>query len=135
LKIRRFCKADYNLDILSMVDMMLLLLIFFMLTSSFLPLVSLEINLPRLAKASSPLPPSPLILILTREGKVKWGNNEYGVDEIVGKLLLSFGDSLDKKEILLEVDRDARVEDMVRLIDFLKNEGVKKIKIMAISSP
>ncbi len=134
MEIRRYCHKDIDLDLVSMVDMMLLILIFFILTSSFLPLYNIEVNLPVVKEGISALPSRPLIITLTRQGETYLEGEKLSAEDIVGRLFLRFGEQWKKKELLLKVDKDARSEDLLRLIDSLRRGGAAKINVLSLQS-
>ena len=130
---RRYCKEDTDLDLTSMADMMLLLLIFFIVTSSFIPLYNIQVKLPVVKENFSKHPSHPLEIVLDKRGNIIISGKRLKEEEVVPELFLKFGDDWKRKEILLRVDRGANAGSLIRLIDNLHREGVEKLNVLGVS--
>src|SRR6476661_6082715 len=80
MKFKTNLKASYNLvDLTPLVDVIFLLLIFFIVTSDILPLKSLNIQNPTIEKDSSPLT-TQLLLVMDAEHVIYLGSKKAIVD-------------------------------------------------------
>ena len=97
-------------------DIVLLLLIFFLLTSNFIPQFGIQVNLPQ-ADASAPMESQYVTVVITDEGR-------YYVDEqpVVADELLNYirSASENKTALVLRADRDATVGQFARVASIAK---------------
>ena len=108
-------KASHNLvDLTPLVDVIFLLLIFFILTSDILPLKSLNIESPKLDKEAAPLT-TQLVIVMDRQNVIYVGSKKTIVDlQSLKNQLLKDIELLQKqngkKEPTLVVSVDKNVE-------------------------
>jgi len=122
---RRVLLEKGLLDIAPLIDVIFLLLIFFMLTSSFIFQPGIKINLPK-ALTSEVIQRENLIIIIT-EGNLLY-INERPVDweELSSRLEIAARES---KPILIKADRKVSLGKIVEVWDLCRREGVQKINI------
>ncbi len=86
-------------------DIVLLLLIFFLLTSSFIPNFGIQVNLPR-ADTSVPMQSQYVTVVITSEGQFYVNQNQVARDELLPAIRLVRGD---KTALVLRADEEATV--------------------------
>ncbi len=120
-----------NIDIAPMLDMVFILLIFFIVTSSFTRETGVEVTKPQ-AKSASEVNKENIMIAITREGTIHV--NERQVDFITLKDVL--GQMISKnpdREVILIADQDSNTGVVVSVIDVCNLTGVKKVSIAALS--
>ncbi|MGL1903064.1 MAG: biopolymer transporter ExbD [Fibrobacterales bacterium] len=120
-----------NIDIAPMLDMVFILLIFFIVTSSFTRETGVDVTKPQ-AKSASEVNKENIMIAITREGTVHV--NERQVDLITLKDVL--GQMISKnpdREVILIADQDSNTGAVVNVIDVCNLTGVKKVSIAALS--
>ena len=106
----------------SMADIALLLIIFFMLTSTFLRDMGLEVELP-VATTSKENAPSEVSVTVTADGRIFLNGKETALEGVPAQLADAFGDA-EERVVTLRGDTDARYGLMVELMDMAnRNEA------------
>ncbi len=112
-----------NFPVISMADIVLLLLIFFLLTSSYLIQPGIKVQLPR-AITKEALSEEKVSIIITKSGAV------YLEDKPVDILRLPYllRDVKDRI-ILIKADRGVTIDMAVRVMDMVRRSGASKFVI------
>ncbi len=122
---RRVLLEKGLLDIAPLIDVIFLLLIFFMLTSSFIFQPGIKINLPN-ALTSEVIQRENLVIVVTDD-------NSFYIDEkIVERDALSSRLEIAAKEnkpILIKADRKASLGKVVEVWDLCRSKGIQKLNI------
>ncbi len=114
-----------HLDMVPLINVIFLLLIFFLVSSSFIFQSGISVDLPR-AVTSEVLNKESLILVVSGSGKVFLDDRELNREEILSRLRLA---ATHGRPILIKSDRGVPFEDVVKIWDLARQEGVKKINI------
>ena len=122
---RRVALETGHLDIAPLIDVIFLLLIFFMLTSSFIFQPGIKINLPK-ALTSEVIQRENLIIIVTESGEFYINERPVAYDELSSRLEIA---AKEEKPILIKADRKASLGKVVELWDLCRAQGVQKINI------
>ncbi len=116
-----------EINILPLVDIILVVLIIFMVTTSYIVSPSIKVNLPDAATGEATAPSSLAVSVLTDGTLLLDGKpvTDLGLREAVRAAKAS------GKEVvcLIAGDTDARHGDVTRVIDLVKQEGVAKFAI------
>lgn len=115
-----------HLDMAPLIDVVFLLLIFFMLTSTFLVQEAIDLDLPE-AATGDPSEEQRLVVSLDREGAVTLNGDSVELDDLQDKVesLLEEPD----QQITLRTDENAPVRDMVRVMDEIRAAGGRNIAL------
>ncbi|MDD4201910.1 MAG: biopolymer transporter ExbD [Candidatus Omnitrophica bacterium] len=122
---RRTTLQKGNLDIAPLIDVIFLLLIFFMLTSSFIFQPGIKVNLPK-AVTSEVISKENLILVITLDNKIFLKERSLTEEELSSAVEIA---SKQKKPILIKADRRADFEQVVRIWDMCRDMGVENVNI------
>lgn len=117
------------INVTSLIDVMFLLLIFFMVTSTFRNQPAVNLVLPRSATATETVD-TPSVLYLTNDGRTFLNDAEVGearLPEILQQLHTSSGE----ERMVLRADENASHGDVVRIIDTLKQSGFTRVSLSA----
>ncbi len=117
------------INITTLIDVMFLLLIFFMVTSTFKNQPAINLVLPRSATASETVD-TPAILFLTSEGLV-YLNDTLMDKETLATRLKEMHDNSGEDRMVLRADEDAAHGDVVELIDTIKQSGFTRVSLSA----
>jgi biopolymer transport protein ExbD len=96
----------------SLTDIVLLLLIFFLLTSNFIPQNGIEVTLPQSA-VQAPSEPDYVTVSLTREGAYYVGPNEVEADGLLEAVRLA-AETEGKSAVVVRADKNATVDQFTR---------------------
>lgn len=131
-----FNKDDSEEDIMAeinmtpLIDVMLVLLIIFMVSSSISLSSGLDIDLPKVGTKSEGKADSAVIISLTTEGRILVGGEDVSLENLeegIKKALLKESTSL----VILEGDKGARLGNAVDIIDIAKAAGATSFAIAA----
>ena len=114
-----------ELDIAPLIDCVFLLLIFFMLTSSFIFQPGIKINLPK-AVTSEVIQKENLIIIIREDNSLYINDRLINDDELSSRLKIAGKES---RAILIKADRKASLGKVVEIWDLCRAEGVQRINI------
>src|SRR3989338_1893113 len=120
---RRIALEKGHLDIAPLIDVVFLLLIFFMLTSSFIFQTGIKINLPK-ALTSEVIQRENLIIIVTEDNSLYINERLIDDEELSSRLKIATKES---KPILIKADRKASLGKVVEVWDLCRTEGIQKI--------
>ena len=119
---------DAEINMSPLVDMVFLLLIFFMVTSVFVEETGVEVDQPQAASISD-LEKSSILLALNSQGQIFYGGREislYSLNSLVSSLI-----AREKLPLILICDKKTDAEFIIDVIDECRLAGVEKISLGA----
>ncbi|MBN1405882.1 MAG: biopolymer transporter ExbD [Candidatus Omnitrophica bacterium] len=114
-----------NIDIAPLIDVVFQLLIFFMLTSSFIFQPGIRVNLPR-AITSEALSERNVVIAITAENLIYIDEKLVTLNELISNLK-RIADS--GRAILIKADEKASLGRVVKIWDICRQEGISKVNI------
>lgn len=119
-----------EINVTPFVDVMLVLLIIFMVTA---PMMNqgIEVNLPETKASGVPTTEEPLILTISREGKLKIGNANVTMSELGKKLNAIFATRKDKG-IYIQADRKTDYGVVAETMAEIRSAGIYNISLITI---
>ncbi len=116
-----------GINVTPLVDIVLVLLVIFMMTASFIVAPAIHVDLPK-AKSGEETPQSTLSLVLTKEGALYLNNTQVQPDDVRRYIR---GQRADGKELQAVIAADGNVihAKVIALIDLIKTEGVTSFAI------
>jgi len=119
-------QAPEEINISPLIDMVFILLIFFIVTTTFVEETGVEVDKPE-ASASLALEKQSIMIAITNENKVIYGGQEIGlsgVRSVVRRLTRS-----EDSPVIIQVDKAVSADMLVRVIDESKLGGAKKVSL------
>ena len=117
------------INVTSLIDVMFLLLIFFMVSSTFKLQPAIELTLPRSATAEA-VAATPVVVYLARDGQLYV--NEQPIDrESLRTTLAQRLSSSNEDRLVLRADEEAEHGAVVALIDLVKEAGYRRVSLAA----
>ena len=120
-------QAVTTVDISPLIDVVFLVLIFFIVTTVFVKETGVEVSKPR-AASSEDLQKQAILIAVTSEGRVWHGGREVGTDgvrAVVSALL----EEDDQTPVVVRADAAAATEMTVKVIDAAKLAGAKSVSL------
>lgn len=114
-----------RLDIAPLIDVVFLLLIFFMLTSSFIFQPGIRVNLPK-AVTSEVLHKKLLVITVTEDNELYLKERPISGDELVSRVTMA---GRDEQPLLIKADKDADLGKIIELWDLCRKVDIKQISI------
>ncbi|MDP3028435.1 MAG: biopolymer transporter ExbD [Deltaproteobacteria bacterium] len=129
VSIRRSKKKSLGLDMAPLIDMVFLLLIFFMLSAHFIEETGISLELPQ-SKVAGTSRPTPLTVSIDRQGRVFVDEVEVGLRDLRQALQTRLAET-SKKEVVVKSDRDCRVQTLVSVMDEIRLAGARGLLLSA----
>lgn len=128
-RFRQISSDDGNeagIDISPLMDCVFILLIFFIVTTTFVEETGIEVDKPQ-AASSVRLEKTSILIALTEKGEVIYGGREIGISGI-GPLVKRM---LQKEDVpvIIQADKNAQSGLLVRVIDEAKLAGAIKVSV------
>jgi biopolymer transport protein ExbD len=117
------------INITSLIDVMFLLLIFFMVSSTFRDQPAIELTLPRSSVAED-VAVAPTVVYLTRDGRI-YLDSEAVEREQLRQNLRRLQAATGEDRIVLRADEHAEHGAVVALIDLIKESGYRRVSLAA----
>ncbi len=134
MKFKKKKSPDISLEITPLVDVIFLLLIFFVLSTQFIDLKTMSIDLPSLDKKTmSNLPENRVKIEISKEGEVLINNttiSEFSLKSLNEELSLI---PSNVKTAIISADSDTRYQYIVTIMESLNSNGFKNIQINGVS--
>jgi biopolymer transport protein TolR len=123
-----------NINVVPYIDVMLVLLVIFMITA---PLMNPgQIDLPSIGKASTP-PAAPMEVIIKKDASLALrdigkGGIEIPVsrDELIAQLKQRQSKNAELP-VVISADRNVRYEEVIKVMDLLQQQQIKKVGLLA----
>ncbi|NQT23618.1 MAG: biopolymer transporter ExbD [Candidatus Omnitrophica bacterium] len=122
---RKIFTEKGHLDIAPLIDIIFLLLIFFMLTSSFIFQPGIKVNLPK-AITGEIIQKENLILIVDKDNNIHVDDRMVNADELMSRLNIA---GQKEQPVLIKADRMASLGKVVHIWDLCRKENIHKINI------
>lgn len=113
------------LDIAPLIDVVFLLLIFFMLTSSFIFQPGIRVNLPK-AITSEVLHKELLVVTVTDDNETFVNERPVSGDELVSRIILA---AKEEQPLLIKADKKSSMGKIVEIWDICRQMDVKQVNI------
>lgn len=118
--------AEAGIDISPLMDCVFILLIFFIVTTTFVEETGVEVDKPQAASAVR-LEKTSILIALTEKGEVVYGGREIGVggvQPLVKRMLQK-----EEVPVIIQADASAQTSMLVRIIDEAKLAGASKVSL------
>lgn len=122
-----------EINITPLTDVFLVLLIIFMVTSSVLTQMGVNVHLPKASQASTANQTPGIIITVTKTGELLINAKKLDSIDNLTAALRPFLESSQDKSVILEGDRDAVLGTVVRIMDDAKKAGALKFSVATSS--
>ena len=120
-------QVKMHFDIAPLIDIVFLLLIFFMLTANFIMRPGIKITLP-VAKTAQPQAEEKVIVFISQDNKISFNDKQISIDELKGALEERLKSSQDKTVILM-ADEKIDLGLAVKVMDIAKQAEAEGLVI------
>jgi len=127
MEFERGKRIRIHLDIAPLIDIVLLLLIFFMLTSNFIMQPGIKITLPK-AKTSKPQEEENIVVFITEDNKIYLNDREINIGELREALEKKLK-TAEKKIVILKADEKINLGLAVKVMDIAKEAKAENLVI------
>jgi biopolymer transport protein ExbD len=127
--ISRKTQEESSLDMTPLVDVVFLLIIFFMLSTTFIVLPGVKIDLPRAASQKIDVEKLKVVLSVDRQGELYFDKEQVDEEAMVRRLKEAASHNPDML-VLIKGDRDSAYGRNVDLLDMVRRAGLHRIAII-----
>ncbi|MEP4889120.1 MAG: biopolymer transporter ExbD [Aliiglaciecola sp.] len=123
---QQLTQPPQNIDLSPLLDVVFILLIFFIVTTVFVRETGVEVDKPQ-AVSSQQLKQNVILIAITAEGEVMYDNTNIGVSGVRATVV----QLLKQKQMAVVIQADKRVmtEQLVKVIDQAKLAGATQVNI------
>jgi biopolymer transport protein ExbD len=112
----------------SLTDIVMLLLIFFLLTSQFVIQTGVEVELPG-SEHNEKVTTTKYIVSIDSQGAVYLGSEAVSVEELGAKLSILKNESLEEEPLVIRADKTVPIDLIIQVIDAAKAAEITKFTI------
>ncbi|MDA1000408.1 MAG: biopolymer transporter ExbD [bacterium] len=127
MKFRELRRVQAQPGLTPMIDIIFLLLLFFILSSSFVLQQGINVNLPRTVTVERPVRKD-VILVISRDRRVFLNNQELPFEALWGRLIEEMKNQ-SEGVLVIRADRDVPHGFVVRVMDVARQAGALRIAI------
>lgn len=128
MSFRRKKRDDLRVELTPMIDVVFLLLIFFMISTTFIETPGLSIKLPEASTTVADKEPEEVKVYLSKDGDIYLQDEKVTLAALKSHLK-TYGNRSKTMTFLLLADKDARHGQVVQLMDSAQNSGFGKLAI------
>jgi biopolymer transport protein ExbD len=120
-------KPRYQIQVplTSLIDIVFLLLVYFLLTTNFMVDEGIKIKLPQ-AQAAAPQTQQEITIYVDKEGRSFLMNQEISLDQLFKRLKEMIGDQEDRL-VVIKADRSVILNKAVKVMDVAKSAGAGRL--------
>ncbi|KUK13995.1 MAG: biopolymer transporter ExbD [Synergistetes bacterium] len=118
---RKLKEGETFLDLTPLIDIILQLLIFFVLTTAFIPF-AIKVDLPK-SRSSLVREENLVVITLTSEGRLFWGKEAVSSEELLRRI----EEKSDSFVYLIRGDKGVKYGNVIELLNMLRKKGVEKV--------
>jgi biopolymer transport protein ExbD len=134
MKFKKTEEEDVRVGITPLIDVVFLLLIFFMLTSQFHIASGVKIRLPKITNKAFESAEKKIVLVVDRNSRIFFEGKELKLDKLEAKLTEIIKQD-GAASLVLEADKQVTHGKVVNIMDISKKAGVSSIIIAAKWDP
>jgi biopolymer transport protein ExbD len=116
-----------GIDMSPLIDMVFILLIFFIVTTTFVQEAGVEVNKPQAASAAS-LDKNSIIFAITEQGQIVYGGKELSLGA-VRPLVKRLSPENQPMSVIIQADQNAKMGITTRVIDEATLGGAKDVSL------
>jgi len=123
MSLRRFRKRSPRVDVIPLIDVLMVLILFFLTSMQFQDLRALNVKLPKIDSAGSNKISNQLVVSISKEGEYSLNGNEDNLKEI-GKVFRSTAQLPRKPAVLVVADEDVPLKHVTEVVDLCRESGL-----------
>jgi len=121
--------SEDGINISPLIDIVFILLLFFVVTSVFIEETGVEVNKPD-SKQSQSLDRQSIFIAITSDGRVHYGGQEiglYGIGPTLSRLAVT-----PDQPVVIQADGQASTQFLISALDEVKAAGVKNVNVATL---
>jgi biopolymer transport protein ExbD len=130
MSLRRKRKNSPRVDVIPLIDVLMVLILFFLTSMQFQEVRALNVKLPKIDTAGSNKITNQLIVSISREGIYYLNGNEDKLKEI-GKVMKTMAELPQKPPVLLVADEDVSLKHVTKVVDLCRESGLDDFRLQS----
>jgi biopolymer transport protein ExbD len=121
--------SDDGINISPLIDIVFILLLFFVVTSVFVEETGVEVNKPD-SKSAQALDRQSIIIAITADGRVHYGGQEiglYGIGPVLSQLAVT-----PDQPVVIQADGEASTQFLISALDEVKAAGIENVNVATL---
>tara|TARA_B100001248_G_scaffold262382_1_gene257961 strand:+ start:10594 stop:10977 length:384 start_codon:yes stop_codon:yes gene_type:complete len=119
-----------RIDVVPLVDVLMVLIIFFLVTMQFQDLRALNVKLPRIDTAGSNLIKGQLVITVSKEGDFGLNGNKSDKDEI-NTVMIEVAKTSPDVQVLIAADEDSPLKFVTEVVDLCRESGLENFRLQS----
>ena len=119
-----------RIDVVPLVDVLMVLIIFFLVTMQFQDLRALNVKLPQIDTAGSNLIKGQLVITVSKDGNFGLNGNESHKDEI-STVLIEVAKTSPDVQVLIAADEDSPLKFITEVVDLCRESGLDNFRLQS----
>lgn len=121
-------RVEVIVDITPLIDVVFLLLIFFMITTTFVNSPGIEVDLPKSSTSEHPAQPQDVVVAIGIEGDIIYEHDKVSISELTALLESKYKEK-PEATVVVQADREVYHGLVVKVMDAAKHAGFGKLAI------
>ena len=130
MSLRRFRKKSPRVDVIPLIDVLMVLILFFLTSMQFQDLRALNVKLPKIDSAGSNKISNQLVVSISKEGEYFLNGNEDELEEI-GKVFRASAQLPRKPAVLVVADEDVPLKHVTKVVDLCRKSGLDDFRLQS----
>jgi len=130
MNLRRLRKRSPRVDVIPLIDVLMVLILFFLTSMQFQDLRALNVKLPKIDSAGSNKISNQLVVSISKEGEYFLNGNEDDLNEI-GKVFRSTAQLPRKPAVLVVADEDVPLKHVTEVVDLCRESGLDDFRLQS----
>ena len=122
-------EEEDGIDISPLIDCVFILLIFFIVTTTFVEETGIEVDKPQ-AASSQQLEKNSILIAVTNDGNIVYGGNNIGIAGV--RPLVKRMTQNEDLPVIVQADSQALAQQLIRVIDEAKLGGANKVSVATL---
>ena len=119
-----------RIDVVPLIDVLMVLIIFFLVTMQFRDLRALNVKLPKIDTAGSNLISNELIVSISKEGEFYVNAKEVSIKKLT-QLLKATATLPKKPDILVVADEEVPLKHVTKVVDLCRENGLEDFRLQS----
>ena len=119
-----------RIDIVPLVDVLMVLIVFFLVTMQFKNLRAINVRLPKIETAGSNLLQNEIVISINREGKYYLNDSELSEQKLKAALRTA-SQLAQKPKVLIVADEDVPLKKVTRLVDICRSNELQDFRLQS----
>jgi len=130
MSLRRSRKSSPRVDVIPLIDVLMVLILFFLTSMQFQDLRALNVKLPKIDSAGSNKITNQLIVSVSKEGEYYLNGNKDDLEEI-GKVMKTASELPQKPSVLVVADENVPLKHVTKVVDLCRSSGLDDFRLQS----